>query len=239
MKIKILHLFPDLLNLYGDKGNIEALKHRLLWRGIDCEAVNTTEDNLDLSDADIIFLGGGADREQKLVLKKLEAHKQELKDFAENGGTVIALCGGYQMLGQTLKIGNETVDGLSVLDIYSEQGKNRLIGNVVIESEIIDPKIVGFENHSERTNIGAYTPLGKVLVGYGNTEKSEYEGVVYKNVLATNLHGPLFPKNPKLCDYVLTNTLKHKYPDFSELAPIDDELEAIANGYIVNRFVKE
>ena len=238
MKIKILHLYPDLLNLYGDKGNIECMRMRLEWRGINAEVVKyTCEDSgFDLSDIDIVFVGGGSDREQKIVCGRLLEHKKALHDYVEAGGALVAVCGGYQLLGKYYKLEDETIEGLDILDIYTEQGKKRLIGNIVLNADFIDQKIVGFENHGGRTFIGNHKPLGKVVYGYGNEEKSGAEGVVYKNVIATYLHGPLFPKNPQLCDYVLTAALKRKYPDFTELTPLDDSLENTANKYIVERF---
>ena len=240
MKIKIMHLYPDLLNLYGDRGNIECLKRRLLWRGIDAEVVSYTCDDtgFDISDIDIVFLGGGSDREQKIVCSRLLRHKSELHDFVEGGGSLVAVCGGYQLLGKYYKLEDETIQGLEILNIYTEQGKKRLIGNIVLEADFIDQKIVGFENHGGRTYIGSHKPLGKVVYGYGNEENAGVEGVVYKNVVATYLHGPLLPKNPKLCDYILSNALKHKYPEFKELSSLDDELENTANEYIVKRFTE-
>lgn len=240
MKLKILHLYPDLLNLYGDKGNIECLRKRLLWRGIDAEVMQYTceSSGFDLSDVDIVFLGGGSDREQKIVCSRLLEHKKELSDYVEEGGSLVAVCGGYQLLGNYYKLKDETIEGLGILDIYTVQGKKRLISNIVLEADFIDQKIVGFENHGGRTYIGKHKALGKVLFGNGNSDNSGEEGVVYKNVVATYLHGPLLPKNPKLCDWVLTNALRKKYPDFTELAPLDDELENVANHYITERFKK-
>lgn len=240
MKIKIMHLYPDLLNLYGDRGNIECLKRRLTWRGIDAEVVSYAcdDDGFDISDVDIVFLGGGSDREQKIVCERLLAHKRQLTDFVENGGSLVAVCGGYQLLGKYYKLKDETIDGLGILDIYTEQGKGRLISNIVLESDIIHQKIVGFENHGGRTYIGSHKPLGRVIYGNGNADGAGAEGVIYKNVVATYLHGPLLPKNPELCDYILTNALKHKYPNFNGLMRLDDKLENMANEYIVKRFVK-
>lgn len=240
MKIKILHLYPDLLNLYGDKGNIECMKKRLIWRGIDAEAVTYTcgDTGFDLSDVDIVFIGGGSDREQKIVCSRLLEHKSELKAYVEDKGALAAVCGGYQLLGKYYKLGSEMIEGLDILDIYTEQGNKRLIGNIVLEPDFLDRKIVGFENHGGRTYIGGHKPLGKVLYGYGNDDNSGAEGVIYKNVIATYLHGPLFPKNPQLCDYVLTNAIKRRYPDFTGLAPLDDKMENTANEYIIKRFQK-
>ena len=240
MKLTILHLYPDLLNLYGDRGNIECLRKRLTWSGIDAEVRTYTceSSGFDLSDVDIVFIGGGSDREQKIVCSRLLEHKQQLHDYVEAGGSLVAVCGGYPLLGKYYKLADETIQGLAILDIYTDQGKKRLIGNIVLETDLIDRKIVGFENHGGRTYIGNHTPLGRVIYGNGNADNTGFEGVVYKNVIATYLHGPLFPKNPQLCDYVLTNALKHKYPNFKTLSPLDDELENIANDYIVNRFKK-
>ncbi len=237
--LKILHLYPDLLNLYGDRGNIACLVKRLEWRGMSAKTEKYTCDDtkpFDLSDVDIVFIGGGSDREQKIVCHRLLEHKKQLKEYVEDGGALIAVCGGYQLLGKYYKLEDETIEGLDILDIYTEQGKKRLIGNVVLESDMIGGKIVGFENHGGRTHIGSHTPLGRVVYGFGNDDKSGYEGVAYKNVVATYLHGPLLPKNPRLCDYVLTRAIKRRHPDFSGLEPIDDALEITANEYIVNRF---
>ena len=241
MNIKIMHLFPDLLNLYGDKGNIECMRKRLEWRGIDCEVqvYDAQSGELDVSDVDIIFLGGGSDREQKIVSTALFEHREKLKEFAKNDGSIVATCGGFEMLGNYYMQKGEKIDGLRVLDIYTEEDEGRLVDNVIVETDFL-PKpnnyVVGFENHSGRTNINNYKPLGRVLRGNGNSDKSEWEGVVYKNVIGTHLHGPLFPKNPNLCDYVLTNALKKKYSDFTELPKLDDEMENTANEFIVKRF---
>ncbi len=237
--LNIVHLYPDLLNLYGDKGNIECLKKRLIWRGIDANvSVCTDSQNfVDFENTDIIFVGGGSDREQEIVCSRLLEKKREISAFAENGGTIIAVCGGYQLLGKYYRVNGREIKGLEILDISTDAAPDfsRLIGNVVIENEKIG-KIVGFENHGGRTDIGSHTPLGKVICGFGNDGKSGYEGVIYKNVIGTYLHGPLFPKNPKLCDAVLSGALTHKYSDFTELSPLDDSLENLANEYIVKTY---
>ena len=241
--VNILHLYPDLLNLYGDKGNIEALRKRLIWRNIDANVISVTssDESIDFESTDIIYLGGGSDREQEIVLEKLSKYKKELKSFVESGKTLIATCGGFEMLGESLFSKEKKVDGLGVLNINTSlsKEKSRLIGNVVIKADFLDSYIVGFENHGGRIDIGSYNPLGKVVTGYGNNGKDALEGVVYKNLIGTNLHGPLFPKNPMLCDYILENTLKHKYLDFDKLISLDDELENLANNYIVQAFSKK
>lgn len=239
MEITIAHLYPDLLNLYGDRGNIITLERRLEARGITANTVSyELSDKIDFSGTDIAFVGGGSDREQQLVCGIMCEMKNELKSYAEDGGTIVAVCGGYQLLGDYYQLENEKIPGTGLLDIYTEQGKGRLIGNVVLESEYVGSTIVGFENHGGRTYIGSHTPLGKVLYGNGNDDKSGYEGVVYKNVVATYLHGPLLPKNPILADKILKNAVERKYgsADFDD---IDDTLETKAHEYIVNRFVKK
>ena len=235
--LHILHLFPDLLNLYGDRGNIACMEHRLTWRGYGAFTCESTR--FDLSDVDLVFIGGGSDREQKIVCGRLLEHQDALRNYVEDGGCLVAVCGGYQLLGEYYKLEEEMIPGLGLLDIRTEQGKGRLIGNVVLENERFRQKIVGFENHGGRTDIGSHTPLGKVLYGHGNDETSGQEGVLYKNVVATYLHGPLLPKNPELCDYILQNAMKRKYPDFDGFEPLDDSLENRANEYIVQRFTSK
>lgn len=240
-EIQIVHLYPDLLNLYGDKGNIACMKKRLAWRGIDVTVTECTnrDHSMDLGRADIIFVGGGSDREQEIVCSLLLKKKQELSDYVESGGTLVAVCGGYQLLGKYYQTADAKIEGLGILDIATDAGDTRLIGNVVLKSDLFSQPIVGFENHAGRTHIGSHTPLGKVVYGHGNTGESGYEGVVYKNVIATYLHGPLLPKNPMLCDDILSRALKRKYPDFEGLSPLDDGLENMANQYICDRFVKK
>ncbi len=239
MEITISHLYPDLLNLYGDKGNITTLKRRLESRHITAHVKEYELGNeIDFENTDIIFIGGGSDREQQLVCERLCEFKDKLISYAENDGVIVAVCGGYQLLGKYYKLNNETINGIGLLDIYTEQGKNRLIGNIVLESELTGGTIVGFENHGGRTYIGNHQPLGNVLHGYGNNEKDLCEGVIYKNVIATYLHGPLLPKNPKLADYILNCAIKRKYPDANDLSPIDDTYEDLAHNYILNRFCK-
>ncbi|MBQ3124477.1 MAG: glutamine amidotransferase [Clostridia bacterium] len=240
MKIKILHLYPDLLNLYGDMGNIECLKHRLIWRGIDVEVIAHPSDagEFDVADIDIIVLGGGGDAEEKKVMQMLAVQKDKLIDYVNSEGTLFATCGGMDMLGKYCVFGKETVDGPGVLDIYTENSKKRMTGDVVLDSEVFNGKIVGFENRGRRTVIGANTPLGRVCEGGGNNGDDKKEGVVYKNVIATHLHGPVLPKNPQLCDYILECELQKKYKEFAKLSPLADELEKKANEFIVKRYSK-
>ncbi len=240
-EINILHIYPDLLNLYGDSGNIAALTKRLTWRNIDVSVTKCLEDDKipDLDIFDIIFLGGGSDREQETVCKRLCDRKEDFKKYVENDGVLLATCGGFPMLGNYYLNSTTKVDGLGILDIYTDLSTKRLISDVILDSELISHPIVGFANHATCTHIRDYTPLGRVAHGYGNTSESNFEGVIYKNVIGTYLHGPLLPKNPQLCDYILTCALKKKYSEFTELTSINDELEYKANEYMINRFKNE
>lgn len=239
MKITIGHLYPDLLNLYGDRGNIQCMKKRCEWRGIEAEVQEfQITDTIDFGKLDIVLLGGGSDREQMLVCEKLKTIQKDFKAYVEDNGVVIAVCGGYQLLGHYYDTNEGRIEGLSLVDLYTEQGSPRLISNIVIQNDMFDHPIVGFENHGGRTFIGDNRPLGKVLFGCGNNGKDGTEGILYKNVVGTYLHGPLLPKNPHVCDYLIKNALDKKY-GVSELEHLDDIQELEANRYIVERFVKK
>lgn len=238
MKITIGHLFPDLLNLYGDRGNIQCMVQRLRWRGIEAEVkAFGIDDRIDFSFLDIVLLGGGSDREQMIVCNRLKEIKDSFKAYVENGGVVIAICGGYQLLGKYYETDNGRIEGLDIVDIYTVQEKGRLINNIFLQSDLFEMPIVGFENHGGRTHINNNKPLGKVIYGKGNDGKSGYEGVVYKNVIGTYLHGPLLPKNPQLCDYLLSRAIERRYgAEASKLTPLPDKEENEANKYIVDRY---
>ena len=166
MKITIGHLYPDLLNLYGDRGNIQCLMRRCQWRGIEAETIPfELDDKIDFSRLDIVLLGGGSDREQMLVCEKLREIRKDFKEYVEQGGVVIAICGGYQLIGNYYKTEKGVIDGLELVDMYTEQGEGRLISNIVLKSNLFDMPVVGFENHGGRTFIGNNRPLGKVLYG--------------------------------------------------------------------------
>lgn len=236
MKITIGHLYPDLLNLYGDRGNIQCMRKRCEWRGIEAEIREFgIADAIDFSGLDIVLLGGGSDREQRLVCEKLKTIRMDFRDYVEDQGVVIAVCGGYQLLGHYYDTDEGRIEGLSMVDLYTEQGSPRLISNIVIENEKFGYPIVGFENHGGRTYTGENQPLGRVKSGFGNNGKDGMEGILYKNVVGTYLHGPLLPKNPHVCDYLIRNALERKYGR-AELAPLDDREELEANRYIVERF---
>lgn len=238
MKITIGHLYPDLLNLYGDRGNIQCMKKRLEWRGIEASVKEfSLTDPIDFAGLDIVLLGGGSDREQMLVCRRLQEIKKDFQDYVEDGGSVLAVCGGYQLLGHYYDTDEGRIEGLSLVDLYTRQGSPRLISNIVIENEQFPFSITGFENHGGRTFINENRPLGTVSFGFGNNGEDHKEGVLYKNLVGTYLHGPLLPKNPHVCDYLLKNALERKY-GAGDLEPLDDEQEIEANRYIVNRFVK-
>lgn len=235
MKITIGHLYPDLLNLYGDRGNIQSLKMRCQWRGIEAEVKSfQLTDKIDLSGLDIVLLGGGSDREQKLVSEALQAYKRELQAYVDDQGVILALCGGYELLGQYCDNGKEKLPGLDLAEMHTEHGEKRLISNVVLENTLFDQKIVGFENHAGRVITGNNQAFGKVLLGHGNDGKSGMEGIMYKNIIGTNLHGPLLPKNPLVCDYILKKAFERKYGE-AKLSPLDDRQELAANQYMVER----
>lgn len=238
MKITVGHLFPDLLNLYGDSGNIAVLHHRLEARGIEAEIkVYSIEDEINFEDIDILLLGGGGEKEQRLTCNRLRKCRRELIAFAEDGGVILAVCGGYHILGKAIEKGGEWMEGVGLLDVITAEKKTRAIGDVVLHSDLLGTTVVGFENHSGSTVIGSLTPLGRVLYGNGNNGDGT-EGVVYKNVVATNLHGPLLPKNPALADYLIARAIERRGEKFN-LISLDDTAEQSAHDYIVERFVRK
>lgn len=236
--ITIAHLYPELLNLYGDSGNILTLCKRLEWRGIRaCVHELSFGEKLSLADADIVFIGGGSDREQKIVCKELLKQKEELQAYVEDFGVVAAVCGGYQLLGHSYTMGDEVLEGLSLVDLYTDRGTPRIIGNIIVDSPLCTHPIVGYENHGGRTHLGdGVSALGKVRYGGGNDGVSGYEGVLYKNVVGTYIHGPLLPKNPGVADWLLSRSLERKYGQ-GELADLDDSVELSANKYQVQRLL--
>lgn len=239
-KITIGHLYPDLLNLYGDRGNIQCMMKRCQWRGIGAETIEfKLEDEIDFSRLDIVLLGGGSDREQMLVCNRLQEIQPQFKEYVEDWGVVLAVCGGYQLLGRYYQTDQGKINGLNLVDLYTEQKRGRLIDNIVLQSGLFEMPVVGFENHGGRTYIGDNQPFGRVLYGSGNNGESGYEGVVYKNVIGTYLHGPLLPKNPQVCDYLIAKALERRFGEKVALDALDDKEEREANAYIVNRFVKK
>ncbi|NFV13880.1 glutamine amidotransferase [Clostridium sporogenes] len=238
MELNICHLYPDLLNVYGDIGNILVLKYRAQQRGIKINVSNVSiKDSFPIDKYDIALFGGGQDYEQAIVSKDMvETKKDDLTEYIEKGKVLLAICGGYQLLGKyyTTPEG-EKLDGLNILDIYTEGGDTRFIGNTVIKNEEFNETYVGFENHSGRTYIGDLKPLGKVITGYGNNGEDKQEGCIYKNTFGTYFHGSLLSKNPELADRLLSIALKNKYGEDIDLEPLDDNLEIKAKEFIVTR----
>lgn len=240
MELNICHLYPDLLNVYGDVGNIKILEHRAKARGININIHNISlDDNFNADEMDIVFFGGGQDYEQSIVSTDLKDNKRdEIKRYVENGKVLIAICGGYQLLGKYYMAANgEKINGLDILNIYTESGNKRFIGDTVILNEETNETYVGFENHSGRTHINDLKPLGKCIVGYGNNGEDGYEGCIYKNTYCTYFHGCLLAKNPELADRLLKAALEIKYGDVT-LAPLNDTLELNAKEYMVTRLKK-
>lgn len=235
--LTIVHLFPELLNLYGDGGNVIALTRRLQWRGLPVEVREIgMGDAMDFSQADIVFIGGGADREQMIVKDAMVARKSELSAYVADGGVLLAVCGGYQFLGHSYAMDDVVVEGLGVIDMETVRGEGRLIGNAVIQSDICDAPIVGFENHGGRTTLGSDAkPLGRVLgKTFGNNGEDGFEGVHQGNLIGTYLHGPLLPKNPQVADYLIARAFDRR-GDALELAPLDDAVELEANRVMAKR----
>lgn len=237
MELTIGYLYPELFNLYGDRGNVQCLKKRLQWRGIRAEVVELNAgEKIDFTKLDLVIWGGGSDRGQELAAGHLGKIRRDFGAYVEDGGAVLAVCAAYQLLGQYYKADGKLVKGLGILDIHTEWGPERLVGNIVLESPFFQMPIVGFENHAGRTYIGDYTPLGRVLFGRGNSGKGDYEGIVYRNVIATYLHGPLLPKNPEVCDRLLERALGRKYGGEISLAELSDVQERCANRRIAERY---
>lgn len=231
MKIRIFHLYPEVLNLYGDIGNIICLKKRCEDRGIRVGVVNYGIRSRDrLNTGDIFFLGGGSDRSQDIVYSRLIKLGGALGDLIREGRVVLAICGGYQLLGRCyIDAEGREIPGLGVFDYATKSSRKRLIGNIVITNRLgLEPStIVGFENHGGRT-YHEMDPLGFVKSGFGNNGKDGREGLVYKNCIGTYLHGPLLPKNPHLADLLILNALRRKY-EVDGLKAVNNDLELLAH----------
>lgn len=234
MELKICHMYPDVLNLYGDRGNVICMRSRLERRGIDCAVTRLPIGSAaSLAGFDLVFIGGGQDFEQQVLLDDLHRGKaQEIRAAIADGVTFLTICGGYQMLGSYY----ETYDGqhcdfIGALDLYTVGSKTRMIGNYKFKcgEAAGGSVVVGFENHSGKTHLGrGVEPLGTVLAGFGNNGEDGTEGAHYKNAFGTYSHGPMLPKNPEFCDMLLATALERRYGK-AELAPLDDTLELLAH----------
>jgi lipid II isoglutaminyl synthase (glutamine-hydrolysing) len=234
MELRVLGLYPDQMNIYADRGNILFLQRRCEWRGIGFYyAAAGPGDGLDPAAHDLIYLGGGQDRDQRAVAADMVATKRDgLAAAVDDGAVLLAVCGGYQLLGHSYQLGEERLPGLGLADLETvrEEGQ-RLIGNVAIEADLgSGPQtIAGFENHGGRTYLGdGATALGRVIKGFGNNGDDGFEGVRRGNMIGTYLHGPLLPKNAWLADRLTALALERRYGSAPELAPLDDELELAA-----------
>ena len=237
LKISIAHLYPKLLNLYGDLGNIITLKKRCEWRGIevDFEEINIGDK---IYSHDLYFIGGGQDKQQEEVVEELYSHKSNLQSQRDDGAVFLGICGGYQLFGHYYQPhGKDKLKGLSLMDAYTAAGSKRFIGNVTVETDFLAPKtLVGFENHSGLTYLeGKSKPLGKVIVGNGNNGISGFEGGRYKNIFGTYLHGSLLPKNPHFADYLISLALEKRYGEKIELYPLDDKIELEAHKAVLQK----
>lgn len=237
MDLRIGWLYGHEMNIYGDRGNVLALARRAEWRGISTEIVTIgLGEPLAGQDIDLFFWGGGQDREQISVAADLDGPKgHDLKAAIEDDTPILAICGGYQLLGHYYRPhGEAELPGIGVLDITSEGGSERFIGNVVIETDEFGT-LVGFENHSARTHLGpSVRPLGRVTVGRGNNGLDGQEGARYRNAIGCYMHGSLLPKNPVLTDWLIAATLKRKYGE-SSLKELDDEVESLAHDRVIRR----
>lgn len=234
MELRVLALYPEQMNIYADRGNIVFLQRRCEWRSIDFSYTPSGPgEDFDPAAHDLLYLGGGQDRDQRAVAADMVAGKRaSIASAVEDGAVMLAVCGGYQLLGHSYQLGEERLPGLGLADLETvrEPGE-RLIGNVAIEADLGDgaQTIAGFENHGGRTYLGAgATALGRVLHGFGNNGKDGLEGVRRNNLIGTYLHGPLLPKNAWLADRLIASALERRYGRAPELEPLDDGFERSA-----------
>jgi lipid II isoglutaminyl synthase (glutamine-hydrolysing) len=229
--LRVCALYPDLMNIYADRGNLLLLQRRCTWRGLGFElSAARLGEELDPESADLFYIGGGQDRDQSLCARDLSSIKRDaLHAAAARGAVILAVCGGYQLLGHSYQLGAETLPGVGLVDLETVRSDGpRLIGNVAIEVELTPGErrvLAGFENHAGRTVLaGGAAPLGRVLRGHGNNGSDGQEGVRLGSVIGTYLHGPLLPKNAWLADWLIRTAL-----GLCELAPLEDRLEDAAH----------
>ena len=243
-ELKILYLYPDMLELYGDFGNIQVLKYRLEKRGfkaiIDTYSIGSPTP--DFTNYDLVFAGGGADNEQSILSQDLIKYKENIRKAIDNGVFFLLICGAYQLFGKYYKgVEGNIIPGLEIFDYYTEainDRKKRCIGNIVIDANLNGKttKVIGFENHGGQT-FNIQNPFGKVLFGNGNKFGDTEEGYFDKNVIATYLHGPLLSKNPELTDYIIKYCLDRKYNEDIVLDVLDDNFEELCRKQLLDRFL--
>jgi CobQ-like glutamine amidotransferase family enzyme len=241
VKIVVGHLYPDYLNIYADRGNIAVLSRRAAWRGheFDVRPLSIGEP-VNPGDHDLLYIGGGQDREQALVAPDLLAKAAGVRESVAEGAAVLAVCGGYQLLGRAYRdLNGADLPGIGLFPFDTVAGDTRMIGDVLLECELepgVRRTLAGFENHAGRTRLdpGAQ-PLGRVVAGFGNDGESGWEGCRVGRAIGTYLHGPLLPRNPWLADWLLAQALAHRLGDPPELAPLVDELEDEAHAVSARR----
>ena len=239
MELNICHLYPDVLNLYGDRGNVTCLRKRLEWRGIECHVEGCgIGQTLDVSKYDIFLIGAGQDFEQGVLLQDIVGAKSaEIKAAIEDEKVFLAVGTGFQLLGSYYeKTDGQKFDFLGALDMYCVEGGERFIGDYLFEcDDLPGTNVVAFENHGGRTWLGSgVRPVGKVICGHGNNGRDGLEGARYKNVFGTYGHGCLLPKNPAVADLLLSWALERKYPG-TILKELDDTMERKAHAYLEGR----
>jgi len=236
-KFVIAHMYPDLMNLYGDRGNLICLQKRLEWLEQECEITKCfLGDELDLARTDMFFMGGGSDREQQLVFQDLRKRSEHLWQAVQDGLPALCICGAYQLLGEFYKAADGTImPGLAFFQLHTVAEPGRLIGNILIEADIAGSRtsLVGFENHGGRTYLDdpELKPLGKVLRGFGNNGKDKTEGLLFRNLVGSYLHGPLLPKNPALADFFIQAMAQRR--GIAIDTGLDDTIENVAHQQVV------
>ena len=241
MKVVVGHLYPDYLNIYADRGNMAVLARRAAWRGVDFDyrTIGLGE-ALKPGEHDLLYIGGGQDRNQALVAPDLAGRSAQLEEAVAGGAAVLAVCGGYQLLGRFYRDrSGAELPGAGVFDLHTVAAERRMIGDVLLECEFEPGQaqtLAGFENHAGRTVLerGA-EPLGRVLAGFGNDGESGYEGCRRGRALGTYLHGPLLPRNPWLADWLLAQALAHAYGSAPDLEPLADDVEDAAHAVAAGR----
>jgi CobQ-like glutamine amidotransferase family enzyme len=241
MKIVVGHLYPDYLNIYADRGNMAVLARRAEWRGLGFDYRTVTlGEPLRPGEHDLLYIGGGQDREQALVARDLAARARELEEAVDRGAALLAVCGGYQLLGRFYRDrSGAELPGAGIFDHHTRAGDRRMIGDVLIECELEPGEkrtLAGFENHAGRTILGeSARPLGRVLAGFGNDGESGDEGCRVARAIGTYLHGPLLPRNPWLADWLLAQALAHRRGDVLPLAELPDRFEEEAHAVAAAR----
>jgi CobQ-like glutamine amidotransferase family enzyme len=242
VKIRLGHLYPDYLNIYADRGNIAVLAQRAKWRGHELEVEGlSVGDRIAPGAHDLLYVGGGQDREQALVARELAAKAEDVRAAAAGGTAVLAVCGGYQLLGRFYRFRNgEELPGVGLFPLHTIAGEQRLIGDVLLECELEPGErrtLAGFENHAGRTYLDAgAVPLGRVVAGFGNDGDSGYEGCRVGRAIGTYLHGPLLPRNPWLADWILAQAIAHRTAaEAPRFEPLPDELEEQAHAVAARR----